>query len=178
MKLPVFTTALFGALFAIAAYAADESAFKERQTAGEWRMATYLGAPIYSAAGEKMGDVKDVLFDRTGKIQTVVIGVGGFLGLGEKRVAVPFDVVTYTEENDARQIVVPLTKEALQNAPAYEVSEKTTMEKVTETAAEVAEKASTKAVELKDKAVEKYQEYQEGTDQEAPAGADQQNPAN
>ena len=56
MKLPVFTTALFGALFAIAAYAADESAFKERQTAGEWRMATYLGAPIYSAAGEKMGD--------------------------------------------------------------------------------------------------------------------------
>jgi sporulation protein YlmC with PRC-barrel domain len=169
MKLPLFTTALFGAMFALAAYAADESAFKERQTAGEWRMATYLGSPIYSAAGEKMGDVKDVLFDRTGKIQTVVIGVGGFLGLGEKRVAVPFEVVTYTEENDVRRIVVPLTKEALQSAPAYQVSEKTTMEKVTETATEVAEKASEKAGELKDKAVEKYKEYQEGTDEENPA---------
>jgi sporulation protein YlmC with PRC-barrel domain len=178
MKLPVFTTALFGALFAIAAYAADESAFKEKQTAGEWRMATYLGAPIYSAAGEKMGGVYDVLFDRTGKIQTVVIGVGGFLGLGEKRVAVPFEVVTYTEENNERRIVVPLTKEALQSAPAYEVSEKTTMEKVTETATEVAGKASEKAVELKDKAVEKYKEYQAGSEQENPDGSAQQNPAN
>ncbi|HKJ63395.1 MAG TPA: PRC-barrel domain-containing protein [Hyphomicrobiales bacterium] len=166
MKLPLFTTAFFGALFAIAAYAADDSAFKEEQTSSEWRMATYLGSPIYSASGEKMGDVKDVLFDRTGKIQTVVIGVGGFLGLGEKRVAVPFEVVTYVDENDERRIIVPLTKEELQNAPAYKVSEKTTMEKVTETATEVAVKASKKAVELKDKAVEKYKEYQEEADQD------------
>lgn len=169
MKLPVFTTALFGVMFALAAYAADNSAFKERQTPGEWRMATYLGSPIYSAAGEKMGDVKDVLFDRSGKIQTVVIGVGGFLGLGEKWVAVPFEVVTYTEEENERRIVVPLTKEALQKAPAYEVSEKTTMEKVTETATEVAKKTTAKATELKDKAVEKYQEYQAGSEQENPA---------
>lgn len=166
MKFPLLTTALFGALFAFAAYAADETAFKKEQTAGEWRMATYIGSPIYSAGGEKMGDVKDVLFDRTGKIRTVVIGVGGFLGLGEKRVAVPFEVVTYVDEKDERRIVVPLTKEALQDAPAYKVSEKTTMEKVTETATDVAEKASKKAVELKDKAVEKYKEYQEGTEQE------------
>lgn len=165
MKLPLFTTALIGALFAIAAYAADESAFKEEQTTGEWRMATYIGSPIYSAGGEKMGDVKDVLFDRTGKIRTVVIGVGGFLGLGEKRVAVPFEVVTYVDENNQRRIVVPLSKEDLQNAPAYKVSEKTTMEKVTETATEVAEKASEKASELKDKAVQKYKEYQEGAEQ-------------
>lgn len=166
MKIPLLTTALFGAMFAFAAYAADETAFKAEQTPGEWRMATYLGSPIYSAGGEQMGDVKDVLFDRTGKIQTVVIGVGGFLGLGEKRVAVPFEVVTYSDDNDVRRIIVPLTKEALQSAPAYKVSEKTTMEKVTETATEVAEKASKKAVELKDKAVEKYQEYQEGAEQE------------
>ncbi|MBX2805761.1 MAG: PRC-barrel domain-containing protein [Hyphomicrobiales bacterium] len=169
MKLPVFTTAIFGAMFAFAAYAADPTAFKAEQSESEWRMATYIGSPIYSAGGEKMGDVKDVLFDRTGKIKTVVIGVGGFLGLGEKRVAVPFEVVTYVAENNGRQIVVPLTKEELQNAPAYKVSEKTTMEKMTETATEVAEKASEKAVELKDKAVEKYKEYQEGGEQEEKA---------
>ncbi len=162
MKHASLTAAIFALLLSASAQAEDTSAFKEEQTAGEWRMATYIGSPIHNASGEKIGDVKDVLFDRSGRIRTVVIGVGGFLGLGEKRVAVPYEVVTYTAEDGGRRIVVPLTKEALQNAPAYKVSEKTTMEKVSETATEVAGKATEKAVELKDQAVQAVQEYREG----------------
>lgn len=142
----------------VSAQAIDATAFKTEQTSGEWRAANYVGQPIVNASGEKIGDVNDLLFDRTGKITTVVIGVGGFLGLGEKRVALPFEAVTYNEQNGARQIMVPLTKEALLAAPDYKLTEKTTFDKVKETAGDVAQKASEKAVELKDKAAEKIGE--------------------
>lgn len=169
MKLTLLISSLIGLAMTASVHAADDSAFKEAQTPGEWRMATYIGSPIFNASGDKIGDVKDVLFDRSGKIRTVVIGVGGFLGLGEKRVAVPFEVVTYVDENDERRVVVPLSKEALQSAPAYKVSEKTTLEKVGETATEVAEKASERASELKDQAVKTIQEYRQGADAEGEA---------
>jgi sporulation protein YlmC with PRC-barrel domain len=142
----------------VSAYAVEATAFKTEQPSGEWRVANYVGQPIVNAASEKIGAVSDMLFDRSGKITTVVIGVGGFLGLGEKRVAVPFEAVTYTELNGARQIMVPLTKEALLAAPDYKMTEKTTFDKVKETAGEMAQKAGEKAGELKDKAAEKIDE--------------------
>ncbi len=164
---------LFAVLFlsvAMPAFAQtpDISAFKTEQADGEWRIANYVGKPIVNAAGEKIGDINDVLFDRTGKITTVVIGVGGFLGLGEKRVALPFSAITYSDENGKRQIMVPLTKEALLAAPDFKLTEKTTMDKVREAAGEVANKASEKAVELKEKAVEKIEEMRK----EEPQGAE------
>jgi sporulation protein YlmC with PRC-barrel domain len=156
---------LFAAIFVAVATSAfaqtpDVSAFKTEQASDEWRIANYVGQPIVNASGEKIGDINDVLFDRTGKITTVVIGVGGFLGLGEKRVALPFEAITYSEADGKRQIMVPLTKEALQAAPAFKLTEKTTMDKVREVAGDVATKASEKASELKDKAVKKIEEYQ------------------
>ena len=152
-------TAVF-VVFATQAMAqVTDSAFKLTQGANEWRIANYVGKPIVNASGEKIGDVTDMLFDRGGKITTVVIGVGGFLGLGAKQVALPFEAVTYTEQNGERQIMVPLTKEALQAAPDYAPTEKTAFDKVKERAGEVAEKASEKAGELKDQAVKKIEEY-------------------
>ncbi len=135
------------------------TAFKTEQAMGEWRGFNYIGQPIVNSAGEKIGDVNDILFDRSGKITTVVIGVGGFLGLGEKSVALPFEAITYGEQAGARTIMVPLTKEALQAAPDYKLTEKTAMDKVREKAGEVATQASEKAVELKDQAAKKIEEY-------------------
>lgn len=147
----------------------EAGAFKTEQAPGEWRAVNYVGQPIVNANGEKIGDINDVLFDRSGKITTVVIGVGGFLGLGEKRVALPFEAITYGEKDGVRQIMVPLTKEALQAAPAFKLTEKTTMDKVRETAGEVAAKATEKATELKDEAVKKIEEYRgEQAKEEAP----------
>jgi sporulation protein YlmC with PRC-barrel domain len=151
--------AMFVAFASHAMAQSSDSPFKLSQGAGEWRLVNYLGKPIVNASGEKIGDVSDVLFERGGKITSVVIGVGGFLGLGAKQVAVPFETVTYREQDGERQIVVPLTKEALQAAPEYTPTEKTAFDKVKERAGEVAEKASTKAGELKDQAVKKIEEY-------------------
>ena len=139
--------------------AVEASAFKPSQAEGEWRIANYVGKPIVNATGEKIGDINDVLFDRSGKITTVVIGVGGFLGLGEKRVALPFEAITYSEEDGKRLIMVPLTKETLQEAPEFKLIEKTTMDKVREAASEVATKATEKASEIKDQAVQTIEEY-------------------
>jgi sporulation protein YlmC with PRC-barrel domain len=154
-----FLAAVFVAFASQAMAQSADTAFKISQGVSEWRMANYLGKPIVNASGEKIGDVSDVLFERSGKITSVVIGVGGFLGLGAKQVAIPFEAVTYREQDGDRQIIVPLTKEALQAAPDYTATEKTTFDKVKERAGEVAEQASTKAGELKDQAVKKIEEY-------------------
>jgi sporulation protein YlmC with PRC-barrel domain len=158
MRSTIIAAAFLTLATSVSAQALDATAFKTEQTSGEWRVANYVGKPIVNASGEKIGDVNDLLFDRTGKITTIVIGVGGFLGLGEKRVALPFETVTYNDQNGTRQIMVPLTKEALLAAPDYKLTEKTTFDKVKETAADAAQKASEKAVELKDKAAEKIDE--------------------
>ncbi len=167
MKSTVLAAVLVG--FATQAMAqSTDSAFKLTQSANEWRVANYVGKPIVNASGEKIGDVSDMLFDRGGKITTVVVGVGGFLGLGAKQVGLPFETITYTEQNGERQIMVPLTKEALLAAPDYAATEKTTFDKVKERAGDVAEKASEKAGELKDQAVKKIEEYRK-EDPNAPA---------
>jgi sporulation protein YlmC with PRC-barrel domain len=158
MKSTLAAAAFFTLMGSVSAMAVENAAFKTEQATGEWRAANYVGKPIVNAAGEKIGDVSDLLFDRTGKITTVVIGVGGFLGLGQKSVALPFEAVTYTDQNGTRQIMVPLTKEVLLAAPDYKMTEKTTFDKVKETAADAAQKAGEKATELKDKAAEKIDE--------------------
>jgi hypothetical protein len=54
-----------------------------------------------SANNETIGDVNDVLLDRSGAAQAIVIGVGGFLGIGEKDVAVPFGALEFASSRDA-----------------------------------------------------------------------------
>lgn len=80
---------------------------------------TYYEQAVYNPSDEKIGDVRDVLID-DGKITTLIIGVGGFLGLGEKNVAVPFDAVRRAEKDDDWYLVMSTTKDALEEAPGYE----------------------------------------------------------
>jgi hypothetical protein len=54
------------------------------QPAGQWLASQFIGQPVTNNAGERVGDVNDLLFDKSGQVSTVVIGVGGFLGVGEK----------------------------------------------------------------------------------------------
>jgi sporulation protein YlmC with PRC-barrel domain len=122
--------------------------FVVSQPAGEMLGSLFTGALIKNAAGETVGNINDVVFSHGGHISTVILGVGGFLGMGEKSVGVPFSALKFeTGKDGARVIVVTLTKEALKDAPAFKASEKTTYEKATE-----------KAVELKDQAVKKVDE--------------------
>jgi sporulation protein YlmC with PRC-barrel domain len=74
---------------------------------------------IYNRADKKVGTVKDVLVDKSGKITALIVGVGGFLGVGEKDVAVPFDAVQMTNKNSKRYLVMDAEKDALKEAPGY-----------------------------------------------------------
>jgi hypothetical protein len=55
-----------------------------------------IGTTVVSANNESVGDINDVVVDRQGRAVAVVIGVGGFLGIGEKDVAVPFEALEFT----------------------------------------------------------------------------------
>ena len=67
--------------------------------AGQMRAADLREADVYTEDNQKIGDIDDILLDRQGKIIGVVVGVGGFLGIGEKNVAIPFDALTLEDRN-------------------------------------------------------------------------------
>jgi sporulation protein YlmC with PRC-barrel domain len=82
-----------------------------------------LGKTVYTGAdeqGEAIGDVNDVVINANGGAEALVIGVGGFLGIGEKDVAVGFDPVSGWDRDCQRIIVVSATKEDLQAAPEFQ----------------------------------------------------------
>jgi sporulation protein YlmC with PRC-barrel domain len=82
-----------------------------------------IGQPVYSTAGddaEEIGNISDLVFDESGQITAVVIGVGGFLGIGEKAVAVDFQSLEFTLAADnTERWVLPTTADALTAAPDF-----------------------------------------------------------
>lgn len=65
---------------------------------GKWRTSKLIGVDIYGPDDKKVGDVTEVIMDKTGKVEMVTVGVGGFLGIGSKDVAIPFDQVTWSDQ--------------------------------------------------------------------------------
>lgn len=51
---------------------------------GKWRASKLMELDVYNDANEKLGDINEIILDNTGKVAAVVIGVGGFLGMGER----------------------------------------------------------------------------------------------
>ena len=80
---------------------------------------------VYDPNNNKIGQISDVLVDKSGKISTLIIGVGGFLGAGEKDVAVPFNAVRVTSKNNNNSssnkwyLVMNSSKDALKNAKGF-----------------------------------------------------------
>jgi sporulation protein YlmC with PRC-barrel domain len=65
---------------------------------GQWRINKTIGIDVYNRENQKLGDISDILIDPAGKVQAVILGVGGFLGVGERLVAVSFDKVKFVDE--------------------------------------------------------------------------------
>jgi sporulation protein YlmC with PRC-barrel domain len=75
---------------------------------------------VYDPSDNKIGEIMDVLVDRGGKATALIVGVGGFLGAGEKDVAVPFDAVhVTTKDNNKYYLVMNTTKDALKSAKGF-----------------------------------------------------------
>jgi sporulation protein YlmC with PRC-barrel domain len=70
------------------------SAHKE----GEWRASKLVGVDVYNEANEKIGDINEIILDKSGKASNVILGVGGFLGMGEHYVAVAYDKLKWVNE--------------------------------------------------------------------------------
>jgi sporulation protein YlmC with PRC-barrel domain len=77
---------------------------------GSWRTSKLVGLNVYNDSNEKVGSISDLLTDKGGDIKAVVIGVGGFLGVGEHLVAVPLDKVKFVD--------VPVAYTGAASAPA------------------------------------------------------------
>jgi sporulation protein YlmC with PRC-barrel domain len=82
---------------------------------------------VYDPSDNKIGEIMDVLVAPDGKATALIVGVGGFLGAGEKDVAVPFSAVKHTMKNQKIYLTMDTTKDALKSAPGFKYDrEKTT----------------------------------------------------
>jgi sporulation protein YlmC with PRC-barrel domain len=80
----------------------------------------YYKQNVYDTSDNSVGEISDVLLDKDGRVTTVIVSVGGFLGLGAKYVSVPFNALRMTEKDGKRYLVMDTTKDALMSAPGYQ----------------------------------------------------------
>ncbi|TWB03573.1 PRC-barrel domain-containing protein [Bradyrhizobium stylosanthis] len=99
------TAVISGAAFAQSAQPADRAApaatvqhTDKMMLKDNWRASKLMGLNVYNEANEKLGDINELLVDKNGKINAVVIGIGGFLGMGEHDIAVSMDKLKFVEE--------------------------------------------------------------------------------
>jgi hypothetical protein len=91
------------------------------QKPDQWLASKFRGTDVIGPKDEKIGDVADVLFDKSGKVEAIVIGVGGFLGMGQKQVALTlasFDIVP-GKDNESPKLRLNMSKEQLQQAAEF-----------------------------------------------------------
>jgi sporulation protein YlmC with PRC-barrel domain len=86
----------------------------------------YYKQSVYDPKENKIGDIDDVLVDKDGRITALVIGVGGFLGVGEKDVAVPFSAVKGTKKDNKWWLTLNETKDSLKKAVGFKYNKETT----------------------------------------------------
>ena len=116
------------------------------QQPGQWLASKLIGTTVVGPNNESIGDVNDVLMERDGHAAAVIVGVGGFLGIGEKDVAISFDHIELTSRGATNastsapsqsspsttgstasatangvpdRIMLRMTKQELQNAPKF-----------------------------------------------------------
>jgi len=74
-----------------------------------WRASKLMGLDVYNEANEKIGDINELILDKNGKVNAVVVGVGGFLGMGEHDIAVSMDKLKFVEEPVRTSSTAPAT---------------------------------------------------------------------
>jgi sporulation protein YlmC with PRC-barrel domain len=94
--------------------------------ADQFTVTNYYKQDVYDHADNKVGTIDDVLIDKQGKVAALIIGVGGFLGIGEKDVAEPFSKVQMTKKNDKWYLTMDANKEELKSAPGLKYDRNTT----------------------------------------------------
>jgi len=98
--------------------------FINSQKPDQYLASKFKGTDVVGSDGQKIGDVSDILFDKDGKIEAYVVGVGGFLGIGTKDVALApsaFQVVPGDKsKNESDKLKLSMTKDQLKQAANFE----------------------------------------------------------
>ncbi|HUL89704.1 MAG TPA: PRC-barrel domain-containing protein [Pseudolabrys sp.] len=106
---------------AVQTQGSGKASFVPSQKPDQWLASKFKGTDVLGADNQKIGDVSDILFDKSGKVEAFVISVGGFLGVGTKEVALApssFDVVP-GQNGSADKLKLAATKDELQNAQTF-----------------------------------------------------------
>jgi len=102
----------------------DSAKFVNSQRQDQFLASKFRGTDVIGADDKKIGDVSDILFDKQGKIDAYIVGVGGFLGIGSKDVALApaaFQVVPGDKsKNESDKLRLSMTKDQLQQAANFE----------------------------------------------------------
>jgi sporulation protein YlmC with PRC-barrel domain len=106
-------------MIAVSPAAAQTPTFVDMQNNTEVLGTDFIGTPVNDKSGRQIGKIANLVFDQTGRIELAVIGVGGYLGIGEKDVAVPFDAVKSDVANGKHVFVIDATTAQLAAAPVY-----------------------------------------------------------
>ncbi len=96
--------------------------FVTTQSPDQWLASKFKGTDVVGSDDKKIGDVSDILFDKSGKIEAFVVSVGGFLGMGSKDVAIAptaFDVVKGTNGNSDK-LKLSMSQDELKQAQNFE----------------------------------------------------------
>jgi sporulation protein YlmC with PRC-barrel domain len=98
------------------------NSFLQQQSPNEWRAYKLIGASVTGPDNQSIGKISDLLVDQNGTVEAAVVGVGGFLGIGEKDVAIPFKNLKVTRKSNSNTIdnvAVSYTKDQLNSAPSF-----------------------------------------------------------
>lgn len=110
----------------------------QQQQANQWRGSQLIGLDVYNDKDENIGDINDVILGKDGKIELIVVGVGGWLGMGQHDVALSWDQVRFSEQprkgnggnaeagEKPDHAMVNMTKEQLKAMPAFKYASDTT----------------------------------------------------
>jgi hypothetical protein len=85
-----------------------------------WLASDTISTSVHNLQKEKIGEVNDLIIDGDGRVVAAVIGIGGFLGMGEKDVAITFSAIRMTRDEKGKAVLaLDVSKEALKAAPTY-----------------------------------------------------------
>ena len=94
--------------------------FIVEQQEGQWFASEFIGQTVQNNDGQALGEVADLVFDKDGKAAGVIISSGGFLGMGERRIAVPLEAVDRSiDENGTAKLTLASDPENMQAAPVF-----------------------------------------------------------
>ncbi|WP_028750558.1 PRC-barrel domain-containing protein [Rhizobium leucaenae] len=119
---------------------AQGAGYLTEQSADQMSAKTYIGQSVYNGQNKSIGSIDDLILQKQGGIVAAIVGVGGFLGLGQKNVAVPFDKITATQnaQDGSMKLTTTETAESLKAAPEFKTLSMQASEKAAKTPATAA----------------------------------------